>query len=329
MQTSISDIQNFKRCRRRWNYASSAQRNLIKVGMSKPALELGSLVHAALAEWTLDVESDLEVLFLKLSANRLNDIKKQYRDIVGMLPSEEELNPMYDSIKLGHSMMVNYRDYWKSPIPPSMKFALPEQDILVEIPGTEHTCTACGGSGLKESILVGGTLVSDRGSCDICNGRGLVRHRLRAIIDGLLENKSGVHFILERKTYSSRPTEDSLKMTDQFIGYCWVAQQLGIQDLYGIAYDGMWKRAKPPKNTTMPDLFLRLPIRFSQDEIDEWGEQLRDIVMEMSNPDLPLYMNRRWEGCNDCAFDKLCLAQSRGEDVEFLIKNMYSVREAH
>lgn len=324
MMTSITDIQTYKRCKRKWNYQSSSRGNLTRAGHSAPALELGSLVHQALAEWTVKSDLELPATFMKFAAQRLKDVKAEYKVRIGAPMSPVELVPMNDLIILGEAMMVNYAEHWRSPLPNNFNFALPEQEFIVDIPGTEHRCECV------EILPDGRAAIYSK--CETCKGKGIVRHQLRGIMDGLIANMKDMHFILERKTFHPRyrPAKNHLHRTDQFKGYCWVARELGVPNMAGLAYDGMSKQAKPAKTgkyTRISDLFIRTVVQYSPDELDSWGESLAKTVNEMASMTSDMcYPNIPWNGCDDCGFIDLCDAEERKEDVETLIKLHYITR---
>src|SRR5689334_11671390 len=111
---SITDRQTYKRCRRKWNYSSNARMNLERVGSGAEALELGGLVHRALAQWVLEPQVDLPVLFMKHAADRMVEISKKYEANVGAKISDEELAPLLDVVQLGEAMMKNYQAKYKT-----------------------------------------------------------------------------------------------------------------------------------------------------------------------------------------------------------------------
>jgi hypothetical protein len=103
----------------------------------------------------------------------------------------------------------------------------------------------------------GGTI-----DCPDCAGAGVQLHHLDMRFDGLLLDDSDRLHILERKTYKNRPKLASLQTNDQFLAYMWGAEQLGVGEIAGIAYDGLWRRdAVPKRNATFEDLFLRVTLR--------------------------------------------------------------------
>ena len=152
-------------------------------------------------------------------------------------------------------------------------------------------------------------------------------HELAGTFDGLMRDQKGRMWILEHKTYKSRPNYEAMETNDQFLAYIWILTQLGVGTVAGVAYDGMWKRAEPPKGKTFEDLFLRMSITRPQYEIESFGRLLALEINEMgSNP--AIYLNRRWEGCFDCDFNKICYATQRGEDVDYLTQRFYTKRDA-
>ena len=145
--------------------------------------------------------------------------------------------------------------------------------------------------------------------------------------------KNGKFYAGENKTYAMHPNVNHIEVESQMTHYCWVLRQLFGEDAGGILYNGIWKRDGSNKKHKPEDLFFRQVFERSQAELDECGEQLAVVVMEMAahvglaNDDPRLYTSRRWEGCTDCKdFDKLCRAISRREDVDHLIRTEYTLR---
>jgi len=304
--------------------------------MKAPELELGTLIHAALADWTLRPDIDPVKLFMQHSAKRLNEIQKQYLELVGTSISDDELSSFYASIDLGKDMIANYKEHWKTPLPNNFEYAFPEQEVIVDIPGTEHRCKSCFDSAYKnESITViysndAEIKFSANSDCPKCHGTGVEKHQIRAILDGLLKSKRGTYVVLERKTFDPRyaPTEESLQTNFQFVGYTWIVRELGMTPVAGVAYDGLRKQKAPGKTgkaTRLEDLFIRTMVQFTTEQLDLWAVDLAAIVNEMANNPV-IYPHRPWDGCRRCSFDSLCQSQSRGEDFEHLIQLNYVQR---
>lgn len=323
---SVTDRMTFRRCRRQWDYSSNARQNLTRVGAGSEPLELGGLIHRALAEWVIKPDENLQMLFYQETNKRIDEIKEAYLKNIGADISEVELAPLYDIVELGASMMKNYQEHWGSPIPDNMKFASAEQAVEIPVPGTEHACKC-----VKLSFSSSFSGIDPE--CVECGGTGVNFHYLTATLDGLLQDARGRLYVLEHKTYGNRPKMIDLQMMDQFTGYAWIVYMLNIGPVAGIAYDGMWKRDKPPRpiRKGMPegkiaDLFLRVTLPKTEEVILEWGKQLTKEINEMAN-DPEIYPNVPWMGCGDCSFRDVCNMQLRGEDPSSLIKHSFIQRE--
>lgn len=288
---SVTERGTFRRCRRQWYYSSASLLSLGSVAPQK-ALSLGKTIHAAMAQWLQEPNASLRDLFAHQAADERQKIEAAYRAKVGANISPEELTPFLEGVDLGLHMAANYQQKWQTPIFDGFTVVQPELNVNVPVPGTPHTLSA----------------------------------RLDAIIQ---RTRTGELFILEHKTYSSRPRLPTLQMNDQFLAYQWAVQQLNIGHVAGVAYDGLWKREAPPRGSTFDDLFTRVVITRPQAEVAAFGAILAQELMDMSNlldriADAPrtgipidalVYPNRRWEGCYDCrAFEELCTLHSRGED---------------
>lgn len=328
MYVSVTEVQSFKRCRRQWEYGSFNRMSITPIMQPKPYLDLGSMIHKTLAYWTEKPDlngATLQQVFLAIATQHRRHVIDAYRAATGATPSLEEQTPLLDAITLGAAMMANYQEYYKVPLPAHLKYCAPEQEILVPIPNTEHKCTTCEGKGWKldPNVAVGDGAWTT--NCVACDGKGIFLHYLKARLDALAIDTQDNLYVVERKTYDKRPDMHLLEVNDQFIGYVWVAQQLGLGNVVGIAYDGLFKRAVPPRKMTIDDLFCRTIITPSQDEVNEYGVELARTVLEMAN-DPYIYKNRQWSGCWDCSFEYLCRTQSQAGDVDYVLRTMYMKR---
>jgi hypothetical protein len=288
MIISVTEREEYKRCRRRWDYNSSNRQSLQKISPSS-AFTLGTLIHQAHADWVEKPDAEPGDLFLHHSIKMIEDTQHHYAKQVGAAMQESELEPLYDLITLGKAMMENYKAKWLVPLPRGYDLVSPEQEFVVPIPGTEH--------GLK------------------CK------------LDAIIRDRNNLLYVLERKTYGNRPKLNVIQESDQFLAYTWALAQLSIGSVGGLAYDGMWKREVPPKGSTLDDLFVRHILQYPHQQLEEFEYFLALEAEEMASCP-PLYINRRWEGCiSDCDFEMLCTAQSRGEDVDYIRKEFYYKRE--
>lgn len=341
---SVTETLTFKRCRRLWALQSE---NMEGIQPIRPnvALLIGSLMHASLEGWTNQrmaqedpelATADDEEPFLVEAQKIVETYKKQYKDAIGANPSATELEPLLDGMALAQDMYTNYIAHYKKPVPKGWTLINLEQRTITDIPGTEHW--ECGEGHLYPSFQPPGINLRQPDDEMICKGDGTTikwgPHQIRGTMDGLLERKkNGLFYALERKTYAIHPRPDTIALEEQMRTYCWILRQLFGEKAGGILYDGMWKRDGSNKKHKPEDLFYRSVFERTQHDLDECGEQLAEVVMDMASlrtlpVDHPkLYHNRRWEGCNLCGMQKLCAAISRGEDIDFIRSTEYTRRE--
>lgn len=292
--------------------------------VNRSALVVGRLVHSSLEQWMLNTDTDIDTTYMTQTAAAIQDVRKEYRERVGAPISEEELIDTYEETRIGQAMVNNYVQHWGSPLPEGYTLVQPEQTCLVRIPGAPDNtlCSVCGARYPLANKPIDWCM---HGIDNL-----VVEHAfLEATLDGLAEQDSNkTLWVIERKTYKQRPRIESLQMNDQFLAYVWVLRQIcrerNLGEVGGVLYDGMWKRDGTSKRHTADDLFLRHTIIRSPFELDEFEKHLLAEYMDMVNP--AIYPNRRWEGCWDCPYRKLCDAESLGEDVEYVRETYYKTR---
>lgn len=305
MIISVTEREEFKRCRRRWDYSSYNRQNLqpITPGAS---LSLGTLIHKSLADWAaqcylkdtgerlnLTVEGftppSLQQIFMHNANQAVDEAKANYCKNIGSQPSDSELASLYEAVDLGHAMMGNYETQWKWPFPIGWTLYSLEQEYIIKVPGTDHY--------------------------------------LKGKLDGVIVAPDRKLWIVEHKTYSMRPRPQILDNNNQFLAYIWLLKQWAPNEtIGGIAYDGMWKKAKPSKGEPLESLFCHMLLTRSQYELNEFEQHLYLEVNDIANCPQSVYYNRRWEGCYDCPYESLCTAQSKGDDVEFALTH-YTKRQ--
>lgn len=266
---------------------SSLNRQRLSPFVTKKALSLGGLIHKSFAEWLLNPQSSPVDLFKDAALAEIDEIQGIYLRQIGCSMSDIELAPLYESIDLGLAMVGNYANYWGSPLPKGFNLVQPEQKIEIPIAG----------------------------------------HMLSGTLDAIIE-RNGSLYVLERKTFTFTPKIEVLQMNDQFLAYVWILER-AFEDnkIGGLVYDGLWKKSQPPRGKSIDDLFVRHLITRPPEELSEFERNCDAQISEMaSNP--YIWPFRRWEGCNiDCNFEKLCTAQSRGEDVDYIKNTFYVVKE--
>ena len=297
---SVTERQTFKRCRRKWDLSSFSRQSLVPI-INAPALDLGTIVHATLAQWTDDPSLDPNLIYSTLGAETLQRTMDIYEERIGCRPSKDEMMPTFDAIALGAQMIKNYQTHWHTPLPPGYTLIQNEQTVTIEIPNTEHLiCAYC-------NLDVLGCPCNTRPNC--CSEE---LHSLEATFDGVMADEHGQLFIIERKTYNSRPSEIELDDNDQFLAYMWALRQSGMGTVRGVSYDGLWKRPSPPQGRKFEDLFLRRVQQRNEQELEEFGTMLALEAMEMTNPNVAIYKTvPPLRGCFDCStYHDLCRSMS-------------------
>jgi PD-(D/E)XK nuclease superfamily len=340
MIISVTERGSYKRCRRQWMINSRNRWGMTRIVAPSP-LALGTLIHSTLGIWLDMYKADtplpsggLADLFLQYANKTIADARQTYERQTGMPMSDGELAPLYESVLQGRCMMDNYQARWGQPIPDGFEIISTEQRCVVPIPGTEHR---------KEIVWVPDVApagVPFAWRAKVMRYRKPRLHYLEGKLDAIIrEKRSGRLYVLEHKSYGQRPREDVLFSNDQFLAYHWlllvVAGLMGLDvtKVAGVAYDGLWKRASPPKVVdghpgTLMDLFCRRLITRPHQELVEFEDMLASEVLEMAN-DPPIYLNRTADGSCfwGCSDNQLCLAMSRGEDYAHMLRSQYRPKD--
>lgn len=328
----VTERATYKRCRRQWHLSSRNRLGLTPI-VPGTALALGTLIHTALGKWMVEFYSThpmpasiddvvavmpLKDIFLHAAQEEQDRVVRTYRQRNGYNIEEAKLQQISEAIIMGYQMMENYQKFWGAPLPDGFELVQAEQRIKVPVPGTLHTQEWIYNAETEQVELV--TLPAPD------------YHYLEGRLDGiLLRRVTNMLYVLEHKSYAARPRESVLRSTDQFIAYEYMVRQLGLCDadghpykVAGVAYDGLWKRAAPPKGSELKDLFTRLLIERPVDEMVEFETMLALELNEMaSNP--AIYLNRTSDGSCEwgCGMNPLCLAISRGEDADYVRTSQY------
>lgn len=328
---SISEVMQFMRCRRAWDFQSPHRQGLRKIGMPSSALHIGSGVHEALAANAAG-ESWSEALS-NWASQELGRFTSKYIEAVGAPPSPSELESFDQAYDAALLMLTRYFNRYgeENPLGDRYRYLKVEQTYRVPIPGTD------------------GTFV--------------------LTIDGLAQEVGTDNlWIVEHKTYSTKPEMDRLSTDHQFTAYAWAAGALFGQPISGILYDGISKKipSKPallksgklseawtetidyqsyatavveagldPHDydailarlaerdaQTQTPFFTRWKISVLPAQIDSFANYISAIYRDMT-ADPGIYPNFPFAGCWDCSVRDLCKAVQFGEDVQWLINTSY------
>jgi hypothetical protein len=138
---SISEIQQFQRCRRQWDLNSPWRQNLVKIGVPSAALHVGSGFHEALEananreDWRAAVSTWAET--------EIATFIEHYTAQVGTAPSEAELAPFGEAEELVITLMERYfaRYTEDRPLGKRYEYVCAEQTCAVPIPDTDGIFT--------------------------------------------------------------------------------------------------------------------------------------------------------------------------------------------
>ena len=339
MMFSVTERGTFKRCERQWRLSS---KNGMHYGpiIAPIYLGVGTVVHDAGRAWLDDwythdgapQSTYVTHAMLQIDA-QVQKARERYKRQVGVEMSSVEEDALWEIGHYARTMCENYEIRWGRPLPEGFTLVSPEQRAQIPVPGTEHECEYCHGAR---------RLGSEQIDCPECHETGVMLHHLDMRFDALIADRMGRIHVYERKTYNSRPKESALAHSDQFLAYIWGARQLGVGNVVGLAYDGLWRRDKVPKGRSFEDLFFRYEHLRSEAEFAEFSRLLPYELNEMysKRPEVrpleTLPFDRRWMGCFDCRFDDgkdgqpgVCSAMSRGETqlVDILLKTKFSERD--
>jgi hypothetical protein len=334
----ISDVRQFKSCRRRWNWASPLRSNL------EPAVPYMPFFTGRAIHYCLEMYYKQGDQFLQSLGNYLGNERKIMGDL---WPQEEE--KVQEQIDLIVAMLQHYEQWINNQ----------EKNRWID-------------SNLEFIALETNFSVPIRTPSNRASGRVYLAGRM----DGVVRLKDdGSVWVWEIKTSRSiDELKKSLVNDPQCGAYILAAQELFAVRPQGVIYNIM--RKKPPtqpevlQNGTLtkrsnidttyqsyvsaikaqhPDwnketilefygpilqtlldkgntFFARVPVRRTDLEIDNLKRDLWTVALEMTHPQIPIYPNETWLNCNFCPFRAPCLTLNAGGDYEFLLKNEYQVR---
>lgn len=209
---SATELQDLMRCRRQWKYVSPTMLSLTRRGAPRIELWTGTAVHEALAAQAvgLDPRSELD----KWCEDEEKRIAQDYLGMVGAPMSPVELQQLRDTGTFAKQLTKNYFDRygWDNPIKP-YEYIAPEISFRVPLPTPPEW------KGPRLWLI--GTF----------DGLALDTLSLEECI-----------WLVEHKTYSMKPSLDTLQTDHQLRTYAWAAQVLFGKPIVGALYDGINKK---------------------------------------------------------------------------------------
>jgi hypothetical protein len=352
LTVSVTELEEYLRCHRAWDYQSANRQSLVSRGAPATALWVGSALHAGLAAqidaW-LDskVPPDEDKRWIweqvvkavdEYIEQQRAEMSAEYVRRVGVPMSTQEWVSFEESVAMIRGVMKEYFRKWGlgntfadlglTPLASELTMRIP---IDLDLPGVHAT-------------LVG-------------------------TVDAVLIDDEANLWIVDHKSFSQRPSLNDIQYNQQFIGYCAMVEKLVGRPVAGFVYNGINKKVpKEPRllqNGTLSKewidttefkyrqtlqkhglsttnyvahlarlrerdvhsnpFFVRYQLVIPQAMKVDWWQNMRHILREMADPGLPLTFNRQWSGCWDCNVQDLCATQMRGGNVQSLIAQGYQI----
>lgn len=330
-----SDLINFKRCRRRWNWTSPIRENLVPLEGNRGPLWLGSGFHFALEDYHgFNVfEHPVEAFLAYVEAHRANQ-----------LPEDAE-----ELIELGCSMLSYYADVWLNK-PGREKF---QTFQLIDIANGVDWAVE-----MKWAIPI---LVR--------NGEQV---NYVGTFDRVVRDSEGRIWVIDYKT-AARLESANLETDSQVSAYTWAARQLFGQDVEGVIWQQhLKKQANGPailkngefsknraagvpwslyhsaliekfghipeeyrehlsslldEETEYGDAFIRqIRIRRSEESTANFEIGMLEAVEDMLDDEVKLYTNPTRDCSWDCSVRTACITMDDGYDWEDILGTNYVTR---
>jgi hypothetical protein len=212
---SFSDIEAFLRCRQLWDFKSANRQSIRHKVTPKLYLNLGTAVHRAL-EAQYDGLDPVAAVDDYMAAERQTRVDA-YVEEYGFQPWGNELKEFDETAELARGLASQYFDHYGTDNPlgdQGLEYVGMEVPFKIDI--TEH---------LGFNISKPGTRVFFVGT-----------------LDALAINEYGDLFIVENKTFSTKPDSELIQWHFQTQGYAQAVQWLTGLPVAGVLYNGIAKR---------------------------------------------------------------------------------------
>ncbi len=308
-RASVTEMLDFMRCRRMWNYVSKNRMHLQPV-VGPNALSTGVFIHRVLE---LQVTMPSSDAIVQAISEAWEDYLAKYQSAVGTQPAEAEIDLFSKSLITAQQIVQNYfRCYGENTLEQiQMRYEVAESDWELEI--------------APNVVLTGkfdGVLTNDHGHIWLIDhktysgsapdvdqmhndfqfnvyvwaARQLFGRCEGLVYDGIL------------KSVPSKPklNSDGKSMSRQLIK---TTRELYLEALLDAGLDPEPYQAHLEKLPTWNDTFKRVVLQLNPNT-KVWASIVAGIIGDMQRA--ILYPNLRWEGCWDCSFKALCNMEQHG-----------------
>lgn len=344
---SVTDMQDFQRCRRSWDFQSvNRQGKRHKVNKVR-ALGIGSAVHKG-----------IEGLYATGLTSKAIEAAGEYFDVAhdervaeyterhGYAPSQDEFVDFWEDASLALGMVKQYAENYGS------------QPLDSE--GLKHVA-----SEVTFKIYLG-----------IFNSREVFF--VGTWDDIAVHEETGTPYLVERKTYSQPVDSKDLQHLNQFVSYAWAFEVVTGQKLQGILYDGLAKRLiSMPKlrkdgslstdkraavtlqgfldalqghnldifdakhgaryqeyiqfleeRETYDDhrFFYREMVTVTSEQKEAFGKRLFMLADEMTRENLNILPSFTFDGCRGCRIKDICYTIEKGYDPANILESRYETK---
>ena len=318
-----SDRDLFKRCRRAWDFGSSARQNLELI---RPAgvFDFDRAIRDALAvyyfpgmwEWNREV-----VLPLAIDGFLKSMQKQQDRYVEHQKLTVEQEQDYGRHLELGAELLNRYFQW--APAVDRFSPIRVEAQFEVNIP---------------DPFNPGQDLVAPEG----------IPIRYKGRIDLLAVDGSDAYWLVKHRVVEKKWSDiDQLLLDQQSVSYCWAWENffLGMK-IAGVIYNEI--RRDVSGKTGMPtdtsravasaepeqvikrrgnEFFRRTRIPRSRKEIKNIGKQLALEILDMTDPGARLYPNPSRENCAACDYVAPCIAMNESASVSAILETSYRTRD--
>ena len=331
----ISDIRQFRQCRRAWDWGSRFRRNL-EPAVPYPPFYTGRLIHSALEHYYRDGTPLLDTLTAELKGAATN-----------LWP--QEVLTFDEQEALMHNILLHY-DMWialdkKMYSDANLEFISLEREFRVPLPTP---------SGRRaKGLMLGGRfdgIVRHKGTGEYWIWETKTTRSIKELVSSLAHDEQcgvymyaaskalgvpvvGVLYNIIRKKAPTRPAvlksgllskAVNVDTTAFFYLNCiremypdWTAET--IAEFFGDTLGALVSNESK--------FFMRYPVYRSTIEIKNLMRGIYYTAREMKRKSLYLYPSPGWLACTFCAFKSPCLTMNTGGDYEVLLREEYQPRE--
>lgn len=330
-----SDRILYKRCRRKWDYSSHLRKNLEPSGSFSPHLWFGTGIHFALEDFH--------------GYNKFKSPVNAFQAYYDCFNRETELDMDCETLATIAPGMLSYYQYEWLPLRKPFKTlwinGVPqlEVEILLDLPQISEII----GRPVHYSMRLDRVVEDDLGRLWVMDYK-----TAKAFDTGKLETDpqisaycwgaelyygreiEGMVYLQMKKTIVEDPK--ILKNGSVSVDKSQNTNFYRYRDMLNFKYS---LEDIPEKNQECLDYLLKQEselgdtiirydlVRRTQFAKEKEYELIKMEILEMLNPDIPIYINPTRDCYNDCSFRPICMAQNDGYDFQFILENNYQTRK--